>query len=205
MQNKPGVYVEIPIVAKAPPSRGDLVEIGNADQAGELYGKDSLVHAWMKRREQAIDAMHALAPSLRPRERERDIFREQVSAASYAMVVDVELLHMSRARLREQVASGGVDCKETRKVNLRRVKAEHRAVVAMQDAVRMVASWSSKRERCAFCAGPKERGYATCSYCGHGLKLRMLGAERDGGIATLLTPGPHECATAWASATWEEL
>lgn len=131
------------------------------------------------------------------------------AAAAKAMVGrvlnDAEAVDgMAASRLRDQLASGGVDCPETRAANVARVKDEARVVGEMQDAVRVVASWPVKRKRCDVCKGATEALYlGTCIYCA---RKNGMGCRESGpGIAIDRTPGPHEGACAWASATWGEL
>lgn len=116
--------------------------------------------------------------------------------------VDAQVL--ARDRLRDQLASGGVDCAETRAANVARVKAESDVVGQMQDAIRLVESWPMKRKRCPVCRAAAELVGVTCAYCMHTCHVMRV-AEHGPGIAVDNTPGPHDGACAWASATWEEL
>ncbi len=94
---------------------------------------------------------------------------------------DAQAAFVAGQRLLEQVATGGVDCPETRRAAY---------TWAVEDA----------RPRCTVCDAPiPYRGM--CHYC---VNRGMVPSRIESGPSAVANlPGPYEGATAWASATYE--
>lgn len=212
--SKPGAYVDILFNGvKCPTTGPEFVHLTSAAQAAELYGVGSAPHRAMVRAERdglivgARDTRTApVVGTLQP----GDVVEHSTGPiwrAVTEIVRSVDAQVLARDRLRDQLASGGVDCAETRAANVARVKAESDVVGQMQDAIRLVESWPMKRKRCEECGAAAELLplIGMCCHCTHRGIGTVRHVERGPGIAVDNTPGPHEGACAWASPCWEEL
>lgn len=212
--SKPGAYVDILFNGvKCPTTGPEFVHLTSAAQAAELYGVGSAPHRAMVRAERdglIVGARDTRTAPVVGTVQPGDVVEHSTGPiwrAVTEIVRSVDAQVLARDRLRDQLASGGVDCAETRAANVARVKAESDVVGQMQDAIRLVASWPMKRKRCKQCGAATETLplIGMCRHCTHRVAGTVRVVERGPGIAVDNTPGPHDGACAWASATWEEL